>query len=142
MQTKEGAAALFTMPVVNDLITRFVIENDLPIIMFGFGHCTGGAQASFVTHPLVQTYYLSGTRMPFAGQAVVERNLPYHCMVSNYLSLTEGSMAGLVKHPFSIEHDKELRKIDPSIPLPTETIEQVVDRVMLVFLILPDPLLN
>ena len=130
MQTKEGAAALFTMPVVNDLITRFVIENDLPIIMFGFGHCTGGAQASFVTHPLVQTYYLTGTRMPFAGQAVVERNLPYHCMVSNYLSLTKGSMAGLVKHPFSKEHDKKLQNIDPTIPLPTETIEQAVDRIM------------
>ncbi len=130
MQTKEGAAALFTMAVVNDLITRFVRDNDLPIIMFGFGHCTGGAQASFVTHPLVQTYYLTGARMPFAGQAVVEQNLPYQCMLSNYLSLTKGSMAGLVKHPFSEEHDKELQKIDPIIPLPTETIEQVVDRVM------------
>ena len=52
MQTKEGAAALFTMAVVNDRITRFVRDNDLPIIMFGFGHCTGGAQASFVTHPV------------------------------------------------------------------------------------------
>lgn len=130
MQTKEGAAALFTMAVVNDRITRFVRDNDLPIIMFGFGHCTGGAQASFVTHPLAQTYYLTGARMPFAGQAVVERNLPYQCMLSNYLSLTDGSMAGLVKHPFSEEHDVELRKIDPTIPLPTETVEQVVDRVM------------
>ena len=130
MQTKEGAAALFTMAVVNDRITRFVRDNDLPIIMFGFGHCTGGAQASFVTHPLAQTYYLTGSRMPFAGQAVVERNLPYKCMLSNYLSLTKGSMAGLVKHPFSDQHDIELRKIDPAIPLPTETIEQVVDRIM------------
>jgi len=130
MQTKEGAAALFTMAVVNDRITRFIRDNDLPIIMFGFGHCTGGAQASFVTHPLVQTYYLSGARMPFAGQAVVERNLPYQCMLSNYLSMTEGSMAGLVKQPFSEHHDAELRKIDPTIPLATETVEQVVDRVM------------
>ncbi len=130
MQTKEGAAALFTMAVVNDRITRFVRDNDLPIIMFGFGHCTGGAQASFVTHPLVQTYYLTGARMPFAGQAVVERNLPYQCMLSNYLSLTEGAMNGLVKHPFSEEHDVELRRIDPTIPLPTETVEQVIDRVM------------
>ncbi len=130
MQTKEGAAALFTMAVVNDRITRFIRDNDLPIIMFGFGHCTGGAQASFVTHPLAQTYYLTGARMPFAGQAVVERNLPYQCMLSNYLSLTDGSMAGLVKHPFSEEHDSELRKIDPTIPLPTESVEQVVDRVM------------
>ena len=130
MQTKEGAAALFTMAVVNDRLTRFIRDNDLPVIMFGFGHCTGGAQASFVTHPLAQTYYLTGARMPFAGQAVVERNLPYQCMLSNYLSLTDGSMAGLVKHPFSENHDDELRRIDPTIPLPTETIEQVVDRVM------------
>ena len=100
MQTKEGAGALFTMAVVNDRITRFIRDNDLPIIMFGFGHCTGGAQGSFVTHPLVQTYYFTGSRMPFAGQAVVERNLPYQCLLSNYLSLTKGSMAGLVKHPF------------------------------------------
>jgi len=130
MQTKEGAAALFTMAVVNDRITRFVRDNDMPIIMFGFGHCTGGAQASFVTHPLVQTYYLTGARMPFAGQAVVERNLPYQCMLSNYLSVTPGSMAGLVKHPFSPDHDDALRLIDPTIPLPTESVEQVVDRIM------------
>ncbi|MFT7222127.1 MAG: acetyl/propionyl-CoA carboxylase alpha subunit, partial [Candidatus Azotimanducaceae bacterium] len=130
MQTKEGAAALFTMAVINDRITRFVRDNDLPIIMFGFGHCTGGAQASFVTHPLAQTYYLSGTRMPFAGQAVVERNLPYQCMLSNYLSITPGAMRGLVKQPFSDAHDSELRTIDPTIPLPTESVDQVVDRIM------------
>lgn len=130
MQTKEGAGALFTMAVVNDRITRFIRDNDLPIIMFGHGHCTGGAQASFVTHPLVQTYYFTGTRMPFAGQAVVERNLPYRCMLSNYLSLTQGSMQGLVRHPFSPKHDEQLRKIDPAIPLPGETVEQVVDRIM------------
>ena len=142
MQTKEGAVALFTMAVVNDRITRFIRDNDLPIIMFGFGHCTGGAQASFVTHPLAQTYYLTGTRMPFAGQAVVERHLPYHCMLSNYLSLTAGAMAGLVKHPFSEQHDKELRKIDPTIPLPTETIEQVVDRIMSGSLVAQGPLVD
>jgi acetyl/propionyl-CoA carboxylase alpha subunit len=142
MQTKEGAAALFTMAVVNDRITRFIRDNDLPIIMFGFGHCTGGAQASFVTHPLAQTYYLSGARMPFAGQAVVERNLPYRCMLSNYLSVTEGAMAGLVKHPFSEEHDEELRRIDPTIPLPIETVEQVVDRVMSGSLVAEEPLLD
>ncbi|MBT4161820.1 MAG: ATP-grasp domain-containing protein, partial [Gammaproteobacteria bacterium] len=130
MQTKEGAAALFTMAVINDRITRFIRDNDLPIIMFGFGHCTGGAQASFVTHPLTQTYYLTGARMPFAGQAVVERNLPYKCMLSNYLSVTPGAMAGLVRHPFSEAHDDELRRIDPTIPLPTESVEQVVDRIM------------
>ena len=77
MQTKEGANALFTMAVVNDRLTRFVRDNDLPVIMFGFGDCTGGAQASFVTHPLVQSYYFSCTSMPFAGQAVVESCLLY-----------------------------------------------------------------
>jgi acetyl/propionyl-CoA carboxylase alpha subunit len=130
MQTKEGAAALFTMAVVNDRITRFVRDNDLPIMMFGFGDCTGGAQASFVTHPLAQTYYFTGSSMPFAGQAVVERNLPFTCLLSNYLSVTSGSMRGLVKHPFAAELDQELRGVDPAIPLPTETVEQVVDRIM------------
>ncbi|MCB1692352.1 MAG: ATP-grasp domain-containing protein [Pseudomonadales bacterium] len=130
MQTKEGAAALFTMAVVNDRITRFVRDNDLPIIMFGFGDCTGGAQASFVTHPLVQTYYFTGTSMPFAGQAVVESNLPFTCLLSNYLSVKPGSMRGLVVHPFATELDDELRRIDPAIPLPTETVDQVVDRIM------------
>ena len=71
MQTKEGAGALFSMAAVNDRITRFVRDSELPVIMFGFGDCTGGAQASFVTHPLAQTYYFSGTNMPFAGQIVV-----------------------------------------------------------------------
>ena len=130
MQTKEGAAALFTMAVVNDRITRFVRDNDLPIIMFGFGDCTGGAQASFVTHPLVQTYYFTGTSMPFAGQAVVESNLPFTCLLSNYLSVTPGSMKGLVKHPFADKLDDELRGVDKEIPLPTETVEEVVDRIM------------
>jgi acetyl/propionyl-CoA carboxylase alpha subunit/biotin carboxyl carrier protein len=130
MQTKEGAFALFTMAVVNDRITRFVRDNDLPIIMFGFGNCTGGAQASFVTHPLVQTYYFTGTKMSFAGQAVVESNLPYTCLLSNYLSQTEGAMRGLVKHPFAENLDKELREVDPALPLPTETVEQVIDRIM------------
>ena len=51
-------------------------------------------------------------------------------MLSNYLSVTPGAMAGLVKHPFSDDHDDELRKIDPTIPLPTESVEQVIDRVM------------
>ncbi|MEX2489543.1 MAG: biotin carboxylase N-terminal domain-containing protein [Pseudomonadales bacterium] len=130
MQTKEGAASLFTMPVVNDRITRFVRDNDLPVIMFGFGDCTGGAQASFVTHPLVQTYYFSGTSMPFAGQTVVESNLPFTCLLSNYLSLTPGAMRGLVKQPFADQLDEELREVDPGIPLPTETVEDVVDRIM------------
>ena len=142
MQTKEGAGALFTMAVVNDRITRFVRDNDLPIIMFGFGDCTGGAQASFVTHPLAQTYYFTGTKMPFAGQAVVESNLPFICCFSNYLSVTAGSMRGLVKHPFSEGFDSELRRVDPAIPLPTETVEQVVDRIMSGILTAAEPIVQ
>jgi len=130
MQTKEGAAALFTMAVVNDRITRFIRDNDLPIIMFGYGDCTGGAQASFVTHPLAQTYYMSGTSMPFAGQTVIESNLPFTCLLSNYLSVKSGAMRGLVKHPFAEELDADLRKVDPAIPVPTESVEEVVDRIM------------
>ncbi|MDE0758434.1 MAG: ATP-grasp domain-containing protein, partial [Pseudomonadales bacterium] len=91
---------------------------------------TGGAQASFVTHPLAQTYYFSGCSMPFAGQAVVERNLPFNCLMSNYLSMTAGAMQGLVKHPFATQLEQELRRVDPAIPVPTETIEEVVDRIM------------
>ena len=66
MQTKEGPNALFSMAITNDRITRFVEETGLPIIVFGFGDCTGGSQASFVTHPLVHTYYFSGSDLPFA----------------------------------------------------------------------------
>jgi acetyl/propionyl-CoA carboxylase alpha subunit len=131
MQTKEGAGALFSMAAVNDRITRFVRDSELPVIMFGFGDCTGGAQASFVTHPLVQTYYFSGTNMPFAGQIVVPSNLPSTATLSNYLSTTPGSMQGLVRHPFFDDLDDRLRKIDPEIPLPTETVVEVVHRVML-----------
>src|SRR5690554_6368936 len=36
MQTKEGAATLFSMAVVNDRITRFVRDNDLALVVFGF----------------------------------------------------------------------------------------------------------
>ncbi|HSG90849.1 MAG TPA: biotin carboxylase N-terminal domain-containing protein [Pseudomonadales bacterium] len=130
MQTKEGAGALFSMAAVNDRITRFVRDIDLPVIVFGFGDCTGGAQASFVTHPLVQTYYLSGTNMPFAGQIVTPSNLPCHATLSNYLSLVPGAMQGLVTHPFQATLDEQLRNIDPDIPLPAESIQDVVARVM------------
>ena len=82
MQTKEGAGSLFSMAAINDRITRFVRDYDLPVIMFGFGDCTGGAQASFVTHPLAQTYYFSGASMPFAGQIVVPSNLPMDSILS------------------------------------------------------------
>ena len=126
MQTKEGAAALFSMAVVNDRITRFVRDNELPVLMFGFGDCTGGAQASFVTHPLVQTYYLSGTNMPFAGQMVVPAYLPSTSTLSNYLSKVPGAMSGLVNNPFSTQLDEQLKSIDPLMPMPNAEIGDVL----------------
>ena len=130
MQTMEGAGALFSMAAINDRITRFVRDFDLPVIVFGFGDCTGGAQASFVTHPLVQTCYFSGASMPFAGQIVVSSYLPSDSHLANYLSSTAGAMQGFVKHPFLPNLDNDLRKIDPDIPVPTETVEDVVARVV------------
>jgi acetyl/propionyl-CoA carboxylase alpha subunit/acetyl-CoA carboxylase beta subunit len=130
MQTKEGAGALFSMAVVNDRITRFIRESGQPVLCFGFGDCTGGAQASFVTHPLVQTYYFSGANMPFAGQIVVTEHLPYMATLSNYLSGVPGAMQGLVEHPFHQQLDDVLRTIDPAIPLARETVEEVTDRVL------------
>jgi acetyl/propionyl-CoA carboxylase alpha subunit len=130
MQTKEGAGALFSMAAVNDRITRFVRDHDLPVIVFGYGDCTGGAQASFVTHPLVQTYYFSGTSMPFAGQIVVSSNLPLKSILANYLSTTTGSMQGLVQHPFYPSLDEQLRQVDASIPSSQESVEDVVERVL------------
>ena len=130
MQTKEGAGALFSMAAINDRVTRFARDYDLPVIMFGFGDCTGGAQASFVTHPLAQTYYFSGASMPFAGQIVVPSNLPMDAILSNYLCDTPGSMQGLVKHPLLPDLDDELRKIDADIPVPVESVTDVVNRVM------------
>ena len=130
MQTKEGAAALFSMAVTNDRITRFVRDNDLPMVIFGFGDCTGGAQASFVTHPLAQTYYFSGTNMPFAGQIVVPSYLPSTCTLSNYLSVSPKSMDGLVEHPFFPDLDDRLRAIDPDMPVARHTVDDVLDRVL------------
>jgi|MEHZ01.5.fsa_nt_MEHZ011457229.1_10 acetyl/propionyl-CoA carboxylase alpha subunit/acetyl-CoA carboxylase beta subunit len=130
MQTKEGANALFSMAIVNDRITRFVCETGLPVIVFGFGDCTGGSQASFVTHPLVQTYYLSGTDLPFAGRVVVPSFLPSMCTVSNYLVKNEGAMHGIVKHPFAEDLDDQLRKIDPEIAIPKESIEDVLEKTL------------
>lgn len=130
MQTKEGAAALFAMSVLNDRITRFVRDAELPVICFGFGDCTGGAQASLVTHPLAQTYYFSGANMPFAGQIVVPEHLPCAATLSNYLSREPGSMKGLVKHPFNADLDARLRAIDPAIPIGSETVEEVIERVL------------
>jgi len=130
MQTKEGASALFSMAVVNDRITRFIRDNDLPVVMFGYGDCTGGAQASFVTHPLVQTYYLSGTNMPFAGQMVVPAYLPSTSTLSNYLSRVPGAMNGLVINPFSDDLNDKLRDIDENMPMPVITVEETIQRAL------------
>jgi len=130
MQTKEGAGSLFSMAIINDRITRFVRDNDLPILVFAFGDCTGGAQASFVTHPLVETYYFSGTLMPFAGQIVVQSHLPTTSTLSNYLSEVEGSMQGLVQHPFATDLDDRLTAIDPTIPLPRLRVGEVIEHVL------------
>lgn len=130
MQTKEGASALFSMSVVNDRITRFVRDNDLPMVMFGFGDCTGGAQASFVTHPLAHTFYFSGTNMPFAGQIVVPSYLPSTATLSNYLSTNKGTMDELVKHPFVENLDSQLRNVDPSIPVARRSVQDVLARVL------------
>ena len=128
MQTKEGAGALFSMAIVNDRITRFVRDTGLPMLVFGFGDCTGGAQASLVTHPLVDTFYFSGTSMPFAGQIVVPSHLPTTSTLSNYLSHVDGAMAGLVEHPFAADLDDRLRAIDPDIPLPRSTVVEILTR--------------
>ena len=130
MQTKEGAGALFSMAAVNDRITQFVREFSLPVIIFGYGDCTGGAQASFVTHPLVQTYYFSGTSMPFAGQLVIQSNLPLESIIANYLATTPGSMQGLVRHPLLPELDDELKQVHPEIPLPNASVAEVVENVL------------
>ena len=130
MQTKEGPSSLFSMSIVNDRITRFIRDNDLPIIVFGFGDCTGGSQASFVTHPLVQTYYFSGTDLPFAGRVVVPSFLPSQSTVANYLVREEGTMRGIVKHPFFEDLDRRLQEIDAEISIPTETVEQAIGRIL------------
>ena len=130
MQTMEGAGALFSMAAVNDRITRFIRDFDLPVIVFGFGNCTGGAQASFVTHPLVQTCYFSGASIPFAGQIVVSSYLPSDSHIANYLSAVPDAMQALVKHPFAEDLDDALRGIDADIPVPRETVQDVVNRVM------------
>ena len=130
MLTKEGAGALFSMSIVNDRLTRFVRDNDLPVICFGYGDCTGGAQASLVTHPLVQTYYFSGTNMPFAGQIVVPSHLPMASTLSNYLFEVEGAMQGLVQHPFGEDLDDQLRQVDSQIPVPEETVGDILQRLL------------
>lgn len=130
MQTKEGPSSLFSMPIVNDRITRFISETGLPVVVFGFGDCTGGSQASFVTHPLVHTYYLSGADIPFAGRVVVPSFLPSISTVANYLAKTPGAMQGLVKNPFADGLDEKLLEVDPNITVPKDSVEEIVARVL------------
>jgi acetyl/propionyl-CoA carboxylase alpha subunit len=130
MQTKEGAAALFSMPIMNFRLSRFILDNDLPVVMIAFGDCTGGAQASFVTHPLVHTYYASGTNMPFAGQMVVPDYLPSTSTLSNYLSQVPGAMTGLVANPFSPDMDSKLREIDPQIPIAQQSVDDAINNAL------------
>jgi acetyl/propionyl-CoA carboxylase alpha subunit len=130
MQTKEGAGALFSMAIVNDRITRFVRDTGLPILVFGFGDCTGGAQASLVTHPLVETFYFSGTLMPFAGRIVVPSHLPTTSTLSNYLSDVDGAMEALVTHPFASDLDRALLAVDPDMPLPRLHVADVIASVV------------
>ena len=132
MQTKEGAAALFSMAVANEAISRFTDVGG-KVLIIGYGDCTGGAQASFVTHPAVDNYYLSGANIPFAGQIVVPEHLSLQGTLSNYLRNTlieetealsghhttqrPAAMRGLIKHPFGDDLDHRLRAIDPDIPV-------------------------
>ena len=137
MQTKEGGSALFSMAVVNEAISRFVDAGG-QIMIIGFGDCTGGAQASLVTHPDVESYYLSGTNLPFAGQVVVPEHLPLQVSLSNYLVMDASevnssselaslsSMQGLIRHPFIPGLDSKLREIDPGLPVATTTLNDVL----------------
>jgi len=127
MQTKEGAAALFSMAVVNDQITRFVSDLGLSILIFGYGDCTGGAQASLVTHPLVDTHYFSGTNMPFAGRIVVPEYLPVTATLSNYLVSDPCSMKCLVEHPIIKDVDKRLKEIDPTINIAKLNVNTLIN---------------
>lgn len=130
MQTKEGPSSLFSMAIVNDRISNFISDTGLPVLLFGFGDCTGGSQASFVTHPLVHTYYFSGADIPFAGRVVVPSFLPSMATTSNYLANNPGAMQGLVKHPFAEGLDEKLREVDPMIETPVDTVADVVTRVL------------
>jgi len=130
LQTKEGGGSLFSMSIINERITRFVKDLDLPVLCFGYRDCTGGAQASFVTHLLVRTYYFSGSQIPFAGQLVVESHLPAHSTLSNYLSTNPETMDGLVKNPFDEDIDEKLREIDQNIPIAKHTVQEIISRVL------------
>ena len=128
MQTKEGAGALFSMAAVNDRITRFVRDHDLPVIVFGYGDCTGGAQASFVTHPLVQTYYFSN-KHAFCR--------PDCCLFQSAVEIDFGQLfvdhgrfhARLGATSVYTSLDEQLRQVD-AVPSPQESVEDVVERVL------------
>lgn len=132
MQTKEGASALFSMAVVNEAISRFTDAGGRMMII-GYGDCTGGAQASFVTHPNVDTYYLSGTNLPFAGQVVVPEHLTLQATLSNYLTERRWGdknrqvMKGLIRHPFFAGLDRRLKEIDPSLTLCELSLNEVLE---------------
>ena len=133
MQTKEGAGSLFAMAAVNEALTRFRQLTGLPVIMVGFGDCTGGAQASFVTHPLVETWYISGANIPFAGQIVVPSYLPSTCTLANYLAksnsdelATDATMTGLLSHPFADSFDRRLLQIDSQATRPRCSLQDML----------------
>ncbi len=126
MQTKEGAGSLFAMAAVNEALTRFRQKTGLPVLMIGFGDCTGGAQASFVTHPLAETWYVSGANIPFAGQIVVPTYLPSICTLANYLGKRAGTMRGLLSHPFADSFDQRLLEIDVELKQPECTIQDML----------------
>ena len=126
MQTKEGAGSLFSMAAINEAISRYHQRTGLPVVMIGFGDCTGGAQASFVTHPMVKTWYISGANIPFAGQIVVPSYLPSTCTLANYLSDLPGAMQGLLSHPFANSFDERLYDIDASMPRPRFSIQEML----------------
>lgn len=132
MQTKEGTGSLFTMSIANDAINKYLEYADLPVICFPFRDCTGGAQASFVTHPDIHTFYLSGTELPFAGARVVPEPLPYPCRLSNYLVAVDDAMSGLVKNPFDSFIDSEFIKLgDPELKIPTLSIQEVISKILI-----------
>ena len=130
MQTKEGAASLFSMAVVNEAINRFVDQGNRLMIV-AYGDCTGGAQASLVTHPDIDTYYLSGTNLPFAGQVVVPEHLTLQTTLANYLSSKLGEsgfacMKGLIRHPLMPALDRSLKEIDPTLDESQLTVSEVI----------------
>ena len=111
--------ALFSMAAVNDRITRFVRDHDLPVIMFGFVTALGLVKPA-VTHPLVHTYYFSGTDMPFAPIGFVEP--ASSSTLSNYLRWCQGD-GRLGSAPVLRQPDDELCA-DPEIPVPKKRLRK------------------